>query len=62
MFVALGLGPVVRDALPLEGDAAAHTKIGLGALYDFDFTPDALSAVYGPSPHGAMAFVRLKLD
>ncbi len=42
--------------------AAAHVKIGLGALYAFDFVPGALRAAYGDDPHGAMAFVRLKID
>jgi len=36
---------------------------GFRALYDFDFVPDALAPSYGSSnPHGAMGFVRLKLD
>jgi hypothetical protein len=52
----LSLG-VIHDWL-----AAKHAKIGLGGLYDFDFVPAALAAAYGSSPHGAMAFVRLKLD
>jgi hypothetical protein len=42
---------------------AKHVKLGLGALYDFDFVPQALATSYGSStPHGAMGFVRLKLD
>jgi hypothetical protein len=38
---------------------AEHFKLGLGALYAFDFTPPALVPAYGGNPHGAMAFVRL---
>jgi hypothetical protein len=39
-----------------------HLKVGLGALYAFNFVPGALAASYGSSdPHGAMGFVRLKL-
>jgi hypothetical protein len=41
---------------------APHIKMGLGALYAFDFVPSALSAAYGDDPRGGMAFVRLKLD
>jgi hypothetical protein len=39
-----------------------HIKMGLGALYAFDFVPSALNAAYGDDPRGGMAFVRLKLD
>jgi hypothetical protein len=42
--------------------AASHVKLGLGGLYDFDVVPAALRASYGDNPHGAMAFVRLKID
>ena len=42
--------------------AAPHLKIGLGALYAFDFVPGALRTAYGADPHGAMAFLRLKID
>lgn len=42
--------------------AAKHMKVGLGALYAIDFVPSALNAAYGDEPHGAMAFVRLKID
>lgn len=38
-----------------------HLTFGLGALYAWDFVPTALAAAYGDDPHGAMAFVRLKL-
>jgi hypothetical protein len=41
---------------------AAHLTAGLGALYDFDFTPAPLKTAYGPDPHGAMGFMRLKID
>jgi len=41
----------------------AHAKIGLGALYAFNFVPDALVASYGSAdPKGAMGFVRLKFE
>lgn len=39
-----------------------HVNVGLGALHAFDIVPSALSALYGSSPNGTMAFVRLKLD
>ena len=42
--------------------AADHLKIGLGGLYAFDFVPGALRAAYGADPHGAMAFIRLKIE
>ena len=39
-----------------------HLLFGLGGLYALDFVPGGLKAAYGSSePHGAMAFVRLKL-
>ena len=39
-----------------------HLLFGLGGLYALDFVPGALKAAYGSTePHGAMAFVRLKL-
>jgi hypothetical protein len=40
---------------------AQHVSVGLGGLYALDFTPGELSPTYGGGPHGAMAFVRLKL-
>jgi hypothetical protein len=39
-----------------------HLKLGLGALQAFDVVPSSLDPVYGPSPRGAMAFIRLKID
>ena len=42
--------------------AAKHLKVGLGALYAFDFVPSALSADYGATPRGGMAFVRFKVS
>ncbi len=42
--------------------ATNHVKLGIGALYAVDFVPSALGKVYGDSPHGAMAFARLKVD
>jgi len=41
---------------------ADHLKIGLGALYAMNFTPSALDRLYGDDAHGAMAFLRLKID
>ncbi len=42
---------------------ADHAKIGVGALYAFNFVPPTLSTLYGSSdPQGAMAFIRLKVD
>ena len=41
---------------------ATHVKIGLGGLYAFNFIPGSLEPVYGGDPHGAMAFLRLKID
>lgn len=38
-------------------------KIGLGALYAFNFVPDALAPLYGRTdPQGAMVFVRLTIE
>jgi hypothetical protein len=48
---------VVRD-LPLAGRA----RIGVGAVYALDFVPRSLSPLYGASPQGAMAFVRLRVE
>ncbi len=40
-----------------------QVKIGLGALYAFNFVPDALAPLYGRTdPQGAMVFVRLKIE
>jgi hypothetical protein len=41
---------------------AKHLKLGLGALYAFDFIPAPLRAAYGADPHGVMAFLRAKMD
>lgn len=38
---------------------ADHWKIGIGALYAFDFVPSTIAPSYGDNPHGAMAFVRV---
>lgn len=38
-------------------------KVGIGALYAFNFVPDALAPLYGRSdPQGAMAFLRLTVE
>jgi len=37
-------------------------ELGLGALYSMNFVPKSLEPLYGGDPHGAMAFVRLKLE
>jgi hypothetical protein len=42
---------------------AAHVKIGLGGLYAVNFVPAPLAPFYGSGePHGAMAFLRLKIN
>lgn len=38
---------------------AEHFKLGLGALYAFDFTRSVIVPPYDNAPHGFMAFVRL---
>ena len=47
---------VVRD-FPI----AEHLLFGVGGLYAVNFIPNGLEPAYGDHPHGAMAFVRLKL-
>ncbi len=40
-----------------------NVKLGVGALYAFNFVPQSLAALYGSSdPQGAMAFIRLKIE
>ncbi len=41
---------------------ARHVLFGVGGLYAVDFVPTGLDGAYGREPHGAMAFVRLKVD
>jgi hypothetical protein len=42
---------------------ARHLKFGLGGLFEVNFVPHVLAPLYGRStPHGAMGFVRLKVD
>jgi hypothetical protein len=42
---------------------AQHVKVGLGALYAWNFVPSGLALSYGGNdPQGAMGFVRLKVD
>ena len=41
---------------------ADHWKLGLGALYAFDFVPSSLTAAYGADPHGTMLFLRVLAD
>ena len=42
---------------------AHQVKIGIGALYAFNFVPRSLAALYGRTdPQGAMAFVRLTIE
>jgi nitrous oxide reductase accessory protein NosL len=38
---------------------AEHLKLGLGALYTFDFVPSSITPSYGGDPHGIMVFLRL---
>jgi len=48
---------VIRDF-----QAAPHVKLGVGGLYARNWVPSGLDGLYGGSPDGAMAFVRLKVD
>jgi hypothetical protein len=62
-----GHGPVFTVAKASIGairdvKIARHASVGLGALYAFNFLPAGLQPSYGGDPHGAMGFVRLKLD
>src|SRR5262249_7604164 len=41
---------------------ADHVKLGVGALYTFDFVPSGITPSYGGNPHGAMIFTRLVLE
>jgi hypothetical protein len=52
----LSLG-VIRDC-----SLAGHVKLGVGAQYAFNFLPLALGPLYGSSPHGAMVFLRLRVE
>ncbi len=38
---------------------AEHVKVGLGALYDFDFVSESIDSAYDGDPRGAMVFLRL---
>jgi hypothetical protein len=58
---AYGVGKVSLGAIR-DLRIAPHLRLGLGALYAFDFVPGALGAFYGGNPRGAMAFIRLKID
>jgi len=48
---------IIRD-FPLAG----HARLGVGAQYACNFVPPALAPLYGGSPQGAMAFVRLRVE
>jgi hypothetical protein len=39
-----------------------HAAVGLGGLYAWNFIPRGLEPLYGGDPHGAMVFLRLKID
>jgi hypothetical protein len=39
-----------------------HLKVGVGALYAFNFVPSPLTGAYGHDPDGMMVFLRLKVD
>ena len=41
---------------------APHVRVGLGALYSFNFVPGPLEALYAGDANGAMLFVRLRID
>jgi hypothetical protein len=55
---------VAKVSLGLLRDfrVSRHAKIGVGALWAFNFVPRALEPLYAGDPNGAMAFVRLKID
>jgi hypothetical protein len=60
-------GPVYRVAKASVGavrdwQVADHLAIGLGGLYALNRIPKGLEPAYGGDPHGAMAFVRFKID
>jgi hypothetical protein len=66
------MGPLQRTAFTVGKTSigairdfrlADHVKIGVGALYAFDFVPQSLAPLYGRAePQGAMAFVHLKIE
>jgi hypothetical protein len=58
---AYKVGKVSLGAM-YELPVAKHLKLGLGALYAFNFVPDAIESVYGGDPEGAMGFLRIKID
>ncbi len=41
---------------------STHVKVGLGALYAFNFLPASLTSLYGHDPAGMMVFARLKIE
>lgn len=41
---------------------ASNVRVGIGALYSFNFVPAPLEALYAGDPSGAMLFVRLRID
>jgi hypothetical protein len=41
---------------------APLARLGVGGLFSWDHTPGALAAAYGDAPHGAMGFVRIRID
>lgn len=41
---------------------SSHVKLGLGALYAFNFLPASLTSRYGRDPAGMMLFARLKIE
>jgi hypothetical protein len=41
---------------------APHVRLGLGGLYALNFVPAPLEPLYGGDPHGAMLFLRLRID
>ena len=66
-LTGLGHGPVYDVGKASVGAihdwrVAKHVLFGVGGLYALDFVPTALEASYGGDPHGAMAFVRVKID
>ena len=61
--LSTGLWVIVKAAYPPAAPILRdHVKIGIGALYAFNFVPRALEESYGGDPNGAMTFIRLKID
>jgi hypothetical protein len=58
---AFGVGKISFGVLR-DFRIAPQVKLGVGALYAFNFLPAQLESAYEGDPRGAMAFVRLKIE